>query len=406
MLLALLAALSGCPPGRTCGPLPLSVNPAKAFGIAGQRLTIDVWGPLVQCEGENAAAVISVIRPDNQPFAAVTSSGSYDNAYGSRKEKIEFTPDAPGIWQLIVTFEPSLGRVQVPIDVAEERLNTPRISTSALQYARYCTPQPFRTLNGLMLCEINGHVSAQREDGGQAEFDGGALMVLGNTVWSSDGPTLTRRTDTGRELRVDAVVNTGAAPRSDRGFTTEHTAILAFTQAFGSTVTRYDFDDGGLLGSPVQAKGDDEVFLGDGKVFRFVFTGQAQARVCGPGDGGAVDCTSLSGTLLRFDDGLWVDTASGSVAEHRRSPFIGVTPSTFTIAQGWAFEKQSSSGPLTEHEPLVVVSQKQQDLALLVSSSDPEVRLAHYGDGEILGTRGNYVVLRSIADGGVTFAEF
>ncbi len=384
----------------------MSVNPAKAFGITGQRLTLDVWGPLVQCEGENATAVISVIRPDNQPFAAVTSSGSYDNAYGSRKEKIELTPDAPGIWQLIVTFEPSLGRVQVPIDVAQERLHTTRTSTSALQYARYCVSQPFRTLNGLMLCEIDGHVAAQREDGGLAGFDGGQLVVLGNTVWSSSGTALTRRTDTGSELRVDAVVNTGALPRSDRGFTTVHTAIRAFKQAFGSTVTRYDFFDGGLISSPVQAQGDDHVFLSDGGVFRLVFTGEAATRVCGPGDSEAVNCTSLFGSLISYDDGMWVDTGSSPIAEHWRSPFNGVTPSAFTIAQGWAFAAHTPEGPLVEHEPLVVVAQQRQDLALVVSSSDREVRLASYGDGEILGTRGNYVVLRSIADGGVTFAEF
>jgi len=159
-----------------------------------------------------------------------------------------------GIWQVIAVFEPSLGRVQVPVQVAELKSTTVRHTAELPMPATACATQPWRTSAGLVRCELNGLIYSQREgltDGGYASFEGKQLVVLGNTVWFAEGTNLVHSTDTGTALRRDAQTATIGSPQDFGGFTSETTAIRSYEAFSASKVLRHDFIDGGLINTPL-----------------------------------------------------------------------------------------------------------------------------------------------------------
>ena len=408
MLLALVTALSACPPAGSRCPTPFPpFNPAKQFGINGHKLAVTVAQPVASCQPMAGTATVSLIDPNNRPFTAFTSSASA--AQGVTNQTTVFTPNLPGTWQLVVTFEPSLGRVQLPIDVADERLQTTRYTAGVPYDPVDCVAQPFMTHRGLVLCELDGGIHTQREGGPDVVIAGTQLVVLGDTVWAQVGGSLTRFTDTGSELRVDATATLGGRPLPDHAFTSETTAVRAFSNGIrdggpSSAVVRYDCTDGGLTGTPVKAVNTDAFFMRDGTLYRVGRSPMTfDVDVCKAVSGDA-GCVKLGAPVLALDEaGLWADlTFSQDGIDVIESPALGAAGARrFVFGDSWAAFPQvlyasDQSAPtraLVDREA-VVASKSNEPGPLVVRHVGGEFTVGYYADGEVLGTRGDFLVLK------------
>lgn len=398
----MLPMLAGCAPYSypQCylyGAGPSS--PTRLIGIAGRPLTAVVRQPTVNCDpADRRSVTVKLIKPDNSEYlGAVTLSEN------GPEETIVFTPETPGVWQLIVIFELSLGRVQVRLDVAEERLETARTAIHLAVPPQSCRPQPFMTLNGLVLCEVAGQIHAQRLNGPDTTFEGEQLMVSGNSVWSSSGEQLMHRTDTGTELRLDATATLPQSPRTDIAFTNQSTAIRAFYDA-GCPLVRFDLGASGLISSPVPSEIGDEIFVSDAGVFR-VSGGSMHNTLCVLDADGGARCDALAGNLIQNDgDALWVYPFDGTGPTEVDAPFLGRAGSPFIAAEAYAIDVSHASKPLVDREPLFVRSLV-TPLSLIIRPIDRDFALVYYGHGTMLGTRDNYVVIQPGTDSLVSFIE-
>ena len=342
VVLLVAVGAAGCPTQQRCAFDPFASNPTRVWGITHQPLSITVAPTITVCGDEPLRANVSLIDPNNAPFNAFATSTVVNEANGRTRQTLLFTPDRPGTWQLIVYFEPLRGRVQVPIDVADERLDTPRSSVTVSADPSSCAPQPFMTLHGLVLCQFDGGIHTRRADGGEAFFEGEQLLVLGNSVWSSESDRLMLRTDTGSELQVVSTVGTDGLPLPDRGYTDERSAIRMFVgHAAAGTVMRYVVTDAGLIGAVLPASVSDVVLGGDGPLYRLTYEPPSGvSQVCHLTEGADAGCSSLGGTPRTLDtSGLWVDVLSSGLPtpiDLLPMPFIDVSPTTFLIAEGWS----------------------------------------------------------------------
>ncbi len=404
MLVAMLPMLAGCAPYSypQCslyGAGPSS--PTRLIGIAGRPLTAVVRQPTVNCDpADRRSVTVKLIKPDNSEYL-----GSVTLSENGPEETIVFTPDTPGVWQLVVIFELSLGRVQVRLDVARERLETARTAIHLAVPPESCRPQPFMTRNGLVLCEVAGQIHTQRLNGPDTVFEGEQLMVSGNSVWSSSGQQLMHRTDTGTELRLDDTVTMPHSPLSDVGYTNQTTAFRAFDGPLLGAFTRYELVDGGLISSPSPGTRDDGVFVTNAGVFRFTIGGSAPKTLCLFDTDGGSRCEAMSGDVIRLDgETLWVDQADGTGPASVDAPFLGRAASAFVAANAYEVVFSRTSPVLVDHEPLFVRSLA-TPLSLIIRPIEHDFVLVYYGHGTMLGTRGNYVVIQPGTDSLVSFIE-
>ncbi len=418
---------AGCPTQPRCAFDPYVSNPKQVLGVTHQPLTTTVSPTITVCGDGPLRANVSLVDPSNVPFAAFATSTLVNEPNGTARQTVHFTPDRPGTWQLIVLFEPQRGRVQLPIEVAYERLDTPRSTVTLPADPSRCVSQPYMTLHGLVLCELDAGIHTQRADGGQGLFAGEQLIVLGNTVWSSAGAQLSVRSDTGSELQLVATVNTDGVALADRGFTDERTAIRMFRgRADAGTVMRYVLSDAGLIGTSLPASVNDVVLGGDGPLYRLTYEAPSgESQVCHLTEGADAGCSSLGGTPRTLDtSGLWVDVLSSGLPtpiDLLPMPFIDVNRTTFVIAEGWSALPQmppmtplNRSGDaiamnwgmraLVDREALVL-TQFEANVAVVVRRVDGAFSLSYYGPGQVLGSRGHWLVLGSKGFE-VTFIEY
>ena len=384
------------------------LNPTSAIGVVGSELTLRLSQPRPECRlaGELRISV-SLIRPDNTSIEVAGEIEAHDPRTGLSAVTIRFTPEVSGSWQAIATFEPSLGRVQVPVQVANLRASSPRHTTELPVSATSCAIQPWRTSAGLVLCEVNGLIYAQRDapDGGYATFEGDQLSVLGNTVWFAQAQTLVRSTDTGAELRRDALVATpGEAPRFS-AFTNESTAIRWYQNTQPTQVLRYDWLDGGLISSNVVLTRPriSSVFVTDAAPWGVQEDSAGLLPwLCDLSNRDA-GCRPLNGQLMGVEQGnLWVSDGSASRVELQVAPLAVQRSVSLQLPNEWRVS--------TEESRLWVDRQKLllDDFArdLVVSFDGTQLVLTSYGPGRVLGTRGDWVVLSTSKTRTVTFAEF
>ena len=407
-LLLLLTALTltGCPTPRTPGSIASpSSAPSKVFAVAGHSLSVNVIRPAATTAATGVTANVTLIDPNNLPVSDFTVTPASDSA---PRVTVVFTPRLAGSWQLVVAFEPSLGRVQMPIEVADERLNTPRMPVSVSYDPHRCSSQPFKTHHGLVLCELTGRIHSQRPGADEVIFDGEQLMVLGDVVWWSHGAELIRATDTGAELRVDATVLTDGVAHTGRAFTSEVTAIRAYDlgRDAGRTpasLVRYDFADGGLTATKVSTSSSERLFISDGglsHVWADPITRNSLFCPPRPTDAG---CADLRGYAYALDSsGLWVDqmkTATSTVAVYQ-PPSLGAGGATLVLANGWLLARSPLDGttgssferPLVDQEA-VAVFKVGEPAPLIIRHLGGDFTLTSYGEGEVLGTRGDSLVL-------------
>ncbi len=82
------------------------------LGFAGEPLTMTFDQPTLKCllDPQDIRASAELISPDETRTAATPLRVTYLPSTGASTADVTFTPNRPGLWQVIVTFEPALGR--------------------------------------------------------------------------------------------------------------------------------------------------------------------------------------------------------------------------------------------------------------------------------------------------------
>lgn len=407
LLTILLVSGLGCgsaTPPRKPPPCDLSFATSFAFaeGIEGQPVTVEVVQPVARCglEPAEVRVVASVIAPSNTPFEDVrVDFAPYDPSNGSSSAKVTFTPSMAGTWQVIATFEPSLGRVQLPVEVAQNRSKTPRTSIELPFSPNECVGQPWRTTAGTVLCSRQGIVEVAPHGvfDERSSFRGAVLSVLGNTVWSSTQEVLTRRIDTGERLEVVAQIDRFSTFGPSYSDETE----VAEYDTGSASVNRLVFADGGLTQQNVSSSSSVSQVTGlflDGPDIVVTF-GESfkSARLCVIG---AADCMTLTSMWVSHStDALWEQAANGSVTMHAL-PLSEHRVRTFTMPQGWRPRYHSTS---TSREALIL-DRPMGSPSLIGSVQDDSFIGRYYGEGPLLGAQGDSIVLQE-PGWHVTFAD-
>lgn len=289
-------------------------GPAEEVRGAGQpvvaTLTLE---STVTCSDSAPATVTSVAvelsDPDNRPVeAAVSAPKKRQGQYGTEAwdVTIAFTPDRPGPYHVIATFEPGAGLVQRDLWVANDRRAEPPAETFTL-------PAPCahleRTAQGGAVCEhaTNGGQVFFRAGAEVASWSWGNTHVAGDAIWVSDlGSGLARSLDTGSGPPVLSGRLSGL-PTRERFAATELDALV-----FGGGRLRLVRFDGGTFAT------ESDVQLDIFEPVALAFSHQAGSAVVADYDGWtrldlpagqsapAVSWTEDQAAVHQAPDGIWV----------------------------------------------------------------------------------------------------
>ncbi len=412
-------ALTACPPpppngcssfsGRTPSP-----TPELAVGIINQKLSVRVDQPVTKCQLDTSLVKASaeLIAPDDTHEAVETTLvAPYVATEGTSTVEVSFTPNQSGTWQLIVTFEPSLGRVQLAIPVAVDR-SSGHLTFEVPYDSNDCFVQPWRTSGGAVLCERNARVLVLRPEadgglgprsadggGGEEDFDGSQVVVDGPVIWSSAGQVLTRRIDTGTKLVVTGQVELPSYPSNVGGYFTQTMAIRPLAlYSPGRSAVRVEFSDGGLVVTDLDLWSSGRAFEDDTGVWGIDVNAFSDGTLCSR-DAGPGLCRELGGSLIANDrGGLWVQRTPGSFFTDlgfSRRPLSPTTDSSVNLTFGnhWSVPQPSIEYPLVSRER-PVVSHSLTGRSVVVDFTDGQLGLRWYGPGKVLGTRNGTVVLQ------------
>ena len=207
-LLPLLFTLFGCPPPieQTCQRLLVNVNgsPDQAvaaspppLGLVGHSLAVPFFAPLSACVSDVLRAEVTALDPDNLPLTVRLDDPLRVGSQGVVKLSMTFTPTKPGLHNLRVAFEPSLGARTQLVEVASDGLGgfTTRVP---IPTGANCAADALWPLSDdTVACEerATGFVSLTSSDGGLTRFPGGQLVVADTVLWSINpaSTTLERR---------------------------------------------------------------------------------------------------------------------------------------------------------------------------------------------------------------------
>lgn len=176
------------------GPGGGSITPV---GFVGTPMTLTVFAPLSACETDAVRGDITATDPDNVQLTPMVVDPPTRSAGGAVRAQVSLTPAKVGLHTVKVAFEPSLGARTVLVDVALDGLRNPSRRVP-IPTGENCTVNATWPLSDdTVACEerANGYVSLTSSDGGLVRFRGEQLVVVGDVLWSVDGPatTLERR---------------------------------------------------------------------------------------------------------------------------------------------------------------------------------------------------------------------
>jgi hypothetical protein len=160
------------------------------LGLEGQPVELVFNSPLTTCEGDVLSARIEGVGSDGVPFELEPGPVS-EHAGAPAQVRPRFTPPGPGLFTFRVAFEPSLGVRTTYLVVAA----VPRSTPAGIDLAIDCD-DPWPLTADTIACEsVTNGVELFSVDGGYQSFDGAALAVAGDVLWSvSNAGVLERRT--------------------------------------------------------------------------------------------------------------------------------------------------------------------------------------------------------------------
>lgn len=171
------------------GPAGGMVNPV---GFVGVPINLTVFAPLSACETDSVRADVTAIDPDNEPLTPALD-GVSRQGMGAVRAVVSLTPAKVGLHSVKVSFEPSLGTRTVLVEVALDGLRNPSMRVP-IPTGENCTVNATWPLSDdTVACEerASGFVSLTSSDGGALRFRGEQLVVVGDVLWSVNGPTTT-----------------------------------------------------------------------------------------------------------------------------------------------------------------------------------------------------------------------
>lgn len=218
-------------PVVNCEPLQGEIVSAP-IGVVGDEGVFGVPGPEARC-AQAQPSEVSVTGPNGESLAGVPSrvsvvgvitvSGTVPVPRNMRQADVTFTPSAPGLWKISVTW--STGATTRRDVLASTSHAVSMDSRRFVDRMDTCTRGPYRTLGGLTFCQRVADIWVYRPDGTiDQSFHGNELVVRGDEVWSNRGDQLEHRSDVQGQLRFDGAIATGPS----LGFEAETRSGVAF----------------------------------------------------------------------------------------------------------------------------------------------------------------------------------
>ncbi len=195
------------------------------------------------------AATSTVVGPDNLPVAS-TEGGLSDNNGLAYTENVTFTPQQPGDFHIVTTFDPNLGVAQTDVFAAFDRTTLAAQDTYDVSLMQECL-EYLVTDHGTLLCTGGDNmIHAFRGGAALDSHDGFTMAVHASSIWiaASSTQSVSHFIDTGAStLFADdsGVVDTDApvtalVPGDDDVLvvTDNHATLYTSTDAgFSSTFT-------------------------------------------------------------------------------------------------------------------------------------------------------------------------
>lgn len=362
--------------GGTATPLHLEAEP----------ITLALVAPLTSCPGDDLRVTVEVLAPDSSGVPNVSTPLTSSNAIVSTS--VTFTPPGPGLYVVRAAFEPSIGVRTTTVTVigSYDEASAMRVELPA---GVTCSKTPWPVARDTLACESAGNqISLFSADGGVERFNGGALAVVNDVLWSETSTQTLER----REWSADAGLS---LTRSVPGFSTSrirgmHTRTTALRKRANDLVGLV-LPDGGL----------SEAFFNttDFEAGVFFTESDLEAHVAG-----SFTCGNCLNSLVAIDDGFaWQQLSGGQLNGYRRpitvsTPFI--TPTL--VLQLNARPTFLPNEPL-ERWPLWVDPPERPTVSILIRAHHGALDWSAWPRGRVVRVGPSEVVLNDGTDAGTAF---